>query len=285
MTYRFFKTTYSGDLKIDTYIRLMIILTIVISVLITTPLAAAGSELDDFEEAATMDQPQPDDEKDENDDDADDEDGNFLLDFFGIIFEETVSLFFIVIHDGAKMSLARVDESTGTVAAKIDIRQNGEPTLPFFQVDHKYLRVSPDINAVDNSLEIGYGPFGFKCRNTRFEEKKPADEMSLTQYHLLLRISGTRRQEFGLGIGALNIRGNEDNSGLSLTFPIKVYPKETFGVCLEPTFSWINGNSIRDYDLSVAYTKRYGSLELGYRFLEANGVDLDGPYIGLAVHY
>ncbi len=267
--------------------RFLIILAVIISIVAITPFAAA-SELDEFEEAATSDKTQQEDEhQDEQDDgdDRDDDDCNFFSHILGMIFETFIDVFCLVISDGAKKSLARVEESTETVSPKIEIRQTGEPTLPFFQLEHKYLRVDSDITAQDDSIELGYGPFGFNCRHTDFSEKKPSDELTLTQYHLLLRISATDTGEFGIGMGALTIHGNDDNSGFSLTFPIKIYPKESFGIRFKPTYSWINGNSIDDYDISLAYTKRYGSLQLGYRFLEANGVNLDGSYIGFAVHY
>lgn len=258
--------------------RLLIIFTIIIAILIVTPLAAA-SELDDFEEAATTDNEQKSDDQ-KKEEEEDDDDVNFFFDFYEIIFDVIFSVF-----DGTDKSLARIGESTETDLTKIDIRQTGEPTLPFFQLEHRYMRVSSDIKARDNSLEFGYGPYGFNCRNTGFYEKNPSDKLTLTQYHFLLRISATRSREYGIGVGRLAIRGNEDNSGSSLTFPMKFYPKESFGIRFTPTYSRINGNSIDDYDLSFAYTKRFGTIELGYRFLEANGVDLDGSYIGFALHY
>ncbi|NLY73918.1 MAG: hypothetical protein GX075_01275 [Firmicutes bacterium] len=81
------------------------------------------------------------------------------------------------------------------------------------------------------------------------------------------------------------IRGNDDHSGFSLTFPVELYPKDSFGVRFRPTFSWIKGNSIDEYDLSLVYTIRYASIQLGYRFLEANGEQLNGSYLGYAAHY
>jgi len=145
--------------------------------------------------------------------------------------------------------------------------------------------VNSDISALDDCLEFGYGPYAFKCRNTRFEEKNPSDNLDLTQYYFLLRMSVTRSREFGIGIGALNMRGNEDNSGFSLTFPIKIYPNQSFGIQFAPAYGWINGNSINDNDLALVFTKGYGSFKLGYSSVEANGKDLDGSYIGFALHY
>lgn len=264
MDYRSVKTR-----NLNEFLRLLIILTTIISILTITPPAAA-SDLDEFEEAAiTEDTKQESDDEDdeegkEDEDDEvyqslakdDDDDDSFLESVLGVFFEIIIGTFFSVIGDGAKMSLARVDEGAETDTAKVEIRRTGEPTLPFFQYEHKYLRVSSDINARDDSLEIGYGPFGFNCRHTDFSEENPSDELTLTQYHLLLRISRTSSGEFGVGIGSLVMRGNDDNSGLSLTVPIKFYPGDSFGVRFKPTYSWINGNAIDEYDVSLAYIKR-----------------------------
>jgi hypothetical protein len=98
-------------------------------------------------------------------------------------------------------------------------------------------------------------------------------------------MSAKRSLEFGLGIGTCNISGNEKNSGFSLTYPIKIYLNQSFGIRIKPTCNWINSNNINDTDLTLVFTKRFGTVELGYRFLEANGRDLDGAYIGFAYHY
>jgi hypothetical protein len=83
----------------------------------------------------------------------------------------------------------------------------------------------------------------------------------------------------------INLDGNEENSGFSLTFPLKIYPNESLGVKFKPTLNWIHGNFIHDNDLSLVLSQRFGTLELGYRFLAVNGVDLSGSYIGFALHY
>lgn len=150
---------------------------------------------------------------------------------------------------------------------------------------HKYLKVSSDIDARENGLELGYGPYGFSYRYTEFGEENPSDELTLIQYHLLLRISKRSSGEYGIGVGSLVMRGNEDNSGLSLTFPVKIYPRDSLGIRFKPTYSWINGNSIHEYDISLVYTRRYASIQLGYRFLESNGKDLNGSYLGFVAHY
>ena len=296
-----YRSVKSGDLK--GFLKVLIVFTVIISILTITPLAAA-SDLDEFEEAATSVKTQQgdddeDDDKDKKDkedkddgvsqslseDDDDDDDESFLEFIFGEFIEVIVEVLFMEIELGAKMSLARVDGEAEHEIGEVEIRRTGEPTLPFLQYEHNYFKVSSDIDARENGLELGYGPIGFSCRQTDYREKNPSDELTLNHYHLLFRISPSSSGELGLGIGSLVMDGNDDNSGFSITFPIKLYPSDSWGVRFKPTYSWINGNSIDEYDLSLAYTIRYASIQLGYRFLEAGGKELNGSYLGFAVHY
>lgn len=277
MNYRSVKTRKSKD-----YLKALIVFAVIISVLTITPLVAA-SNLDEFEKAATAEKTKQ--ESSAEDDQSEDDDSILEAVDEWVFFIVSLGTFFAVMDDGIEMSLARVDEDMETDTGEVEIRRTGEPTLPFFQYDHKYLKVNSDIDARENGLEVGYGPIGFSYRQTGFCEETPSDELTLTQYHLLLRISRKSSGEFGLGIGSLVMHGNDDHSGLSITFPIKLYPSDSLGVQFKPTYSWINGNSIDEYDLSLAYTIRYASIQLGYRFLEANGKELNGPYLGFSVYY
>ncbi|NLY73917.1 MAG: hypothetical protein GX075_01270 [Firmicutes bacterium] len=113
---------------------------------------AAASDLDKFEKAATTEKTKEQADKANDDDDDDD---SFLFNVFEAIFW-TISM----IYEGSRMSLARIEGDEGT-DAEVEIRRTGEATLPFFQYDHRYLRVNSDIDARDNGLEIGYGPYAF----------------------------------------------------------------------------------------------------------------------------
>ncbi len=261
---------------------LAIIFSVIILTFITTA-PASGSTLDEFETAATKDgsQQESDDQKQKDQDKNSSEDSLESFDFFMKIIGHII----YYTYEGTKMSYARVGGSTDIDPAKIEIRQAGEPTLPFYEVDYKYMYVNSEIIANDIGVQLGNGPLGFECRSTWFAERNPKDNLTLTQYHVLLRMSPNRSQEYGIGVGTLYLSGNGHHSGFSITFPIKFYPKHSFGIQFKPTYSWINGNLINDNDLSFVLTKKFGSIELGYRSLDTNGKSLNGSYIGLAWHY
>ena len=79
--------------------------------------------------------------------------------------------------------------------------------------------------------------------------------------------------------------GNDRNTGVSFTTPILFYPADWLGLEFRPTWSEINDNNIDDYDLSVRLGRKYLSARAGYRWMEAGDVSLDGPHIGLSIHF
>ncbi len=261
-------------------------LAIIFSVTILTFVATVpvlGSTLDEFETAATKDDSQQDshDQKKKDQDKNSSEDSLESFDFF----MEMLDYIFYFTCEGAKMSYARVGGATDIDPAKIEIRQTGEPTLPFYEIDYKYMRVNSDIIANDVGFELGNGPLGFECHSTFFSETNPKDNLTLTQYHVLLRISPNHSQEYGIGVGTLYLSGNGQHSGFSVIFPIKFYLNRSFGIQFKPTYSWINDNLINDNELSLVLTRKFVSIKLGYRSVDTNGKSLNGPYLGFAWHY
>lgn len=281
MIYCFTTNANLGKYIKHPFSKLLITIVIILSIFITVPPTNA-SDLDDFEEAATADHSELSSKKkkvkEKKRKKARAEDDWSLFDLFiGILDFELGNK----IND----TLARVKEPTEITAKNLTFRQIGEPTLPFFQLEPKYLSVNSDICALDYELELGYGPYALRCRHTSFAEISPRDRMDLTQYLLFLRLSTASSLEYGFGMGSIYLQGNNDHSGFLMYFPVKFYPYESFGFQFKPTMSWINNNLIEDYDLALVFFKQYYSIKLGYRFLRVYAENLDGAYFGLAFHY
>lgn len=164
-------------------------------------------------------------------------------------------------------------------------RSVGDPDLPFFRLDLNYQRVSSNIDGIDGRLEAGYGPYAAQVRHTRYEEKEPSEKLNFTSIHGLLRLSEDNRFEMGLGAGALLLDGERHTTGFSMTAPINWYPHRRIAIRAVPTISWLGGNSIGDYDISLGYTRQFFSIHSGYRWLRSGGVSIDGPYIGFSLYY
>jgi hypothetical protein len=237
----------------------------------SVPAAFAG-QLDAFEKAAIQRN-----DRDDSHRFADEDDG-----WLGQIFWDcTVGLLVV----GASASLARIQDDADPADSKIELRQKGEPTLPFLRADLHYQYVNSHVAALDGRLELGYGPVGLQYRHTHYWERHPSDSLGLSQIHGLFRVSGSRAFAVDLGFGAVILNGKDSNSGASVTLPICYYPWKNFGLRVRPTWSAIKGNVISDYDLSISYSIKFLSVEAGYRFNRVHDQRLDGPYIGLSFHY
>ena len=98
-------------------------------------------------------------------------------------------------------------------------------------------------------------------------------------------MSASESFQINVGVGSILLNGQNHNSGLSFTAPIFIYPNQTYGFRLYPTWSFINGNEIDDYDGSIEFVHKYYSLRLGYRRSGTNEKVLGGPYVGFTVFY
>lgn len=233
--------------------------------------------LDDFEEASTQ---KPSSSSGRSHDSHDESDDNDSV-FFDILFE----IFHGIFVYGGKSSLAHINGSDDPLYEHISIRETGAPNLPFIRGDVHYQWVDSDVYALDGRLEAGVGPMALQLRSTRFKESSPDDSLTITYVHGLFRMSGSRLFEWDLGLGSMSMEGNERHSGFSMTFPLSSYPFEHFGLRLVPTLSGINGNVIKDMDVSMALVYPFAAVQLGYRNIEANGVTLNGPYAGLSFYF
>lgn len=229
--------------------------------------------LGDFEKVATQqsDPPRAPDRRDATNDD-DDYWPFVVLDIIGDL-----------VSYGGRLSLARVQGDSDS--SQITPREIGSPDLPFFRVDFGYQDLESGVEAFDGRVEAGYGPVGLQYRLTHLQEGSTHEQLDLSYIHGLYRISGSDAFEIGIGLGQVLLEGEARNSGASLTVPINIYPLREFGIRLVPTWSDINGNSIRDLDGSIAYVKKYFSVRLGYREVQSHQEKLCGPYAGVSFHY
>jgi len=272
--------------KLITEIFWQVSMVLFVSCLFSTP--SFAGKLGDFEKDATTERHEKKTEKPEkktvryeektDDDQIDSCIGSCIGSCLGEIIRETIGY---GLYLGGKESFKRVNG----YGPGIQKRAEGEPTIPFFRADYNYQDVDSDVHAWDLRLEAGYAAFGFQFRNTRYKESSPNDELNVYQYLGLFRISGSEKWESDLALGALTIAGNNNNSGFSLSCPVQFHPYKLVGFHFRPSWSWINGNSIGDYDLGIILTYKYVSLQSGYRWFKSANAALNGPYVGISAHY
>jgi hypothetical protein len=187
---------------------------------------------------------------------------------------------------GGPLSWERVQpRESANLSPGLMPRQHGEALISFARIDVAYQFVESDVDALDYRAEFGYGPFAIQTRYTCHQEKEPPDELDVSQLHFLYRMSFGNTLEMDMGVGRMTLTGNDRNSGFSFTMPILYHPKESAGVEFRPTWGWIRGNTIGDYDLSVLIGRRHGSLRVGYRWFAGPEESLNGPHVGLSLRY
>ena len=173
----------------------------------------------------------------------------------------------------------------------------GEATVPYVRVDYNWQSVDSDTDANDVRVELGYKLLAFHGRSTMYSNKALGQDMAINQYYGVVRYGGYRPDflpgtfEAGIGVGISQLKledsiGTLDESGMALTFPLKYYPVEWFGVEFRPAwYTWLQGNRVGDYDLSASFGHRYVQVRAGYRWLITGDENLDGPYAGVSVSF
>jgi len=206
----------------------------------------------------------------------------FLGEVFGELFG---AIFFYGLFAGGQDSVARINSENNLDVVPRDL---GEPLIPFMRFDTHYQWVDTDIYALDFRFEGGWGPFGFGFRRTKYNEKVKnynKDELYTSQLEFLYRMSSSPHFEFDIGIGALYVNGDKDTSGTSVSLPVLIYPIKNIGIEFRPTWTSINGNSVRDYDGCLVFRTSYVSIKGGYRTVNVENESLNGPYVGVSIYF
>jgi hypothetical protein len=216
--------------------------------------------------------------------------GSFMSDFWGWL----VMAPFAYRHDDPSSSI-NVEE-TGWADESPSIYPRHEPgqaTAPYVRVDYNF-QWADDVDAHDGRIELGYKLLAFHARMTQYTDTTDFT-LDVRQYYAVLRYGGHRPDflpgtfEFNFGLGVAHHTGDieeEDSSG-AVTFGIKYYPVEWFGMEFRPAWYRWENITIRDYDLSASVGYRYLQLRGGYRWLWDQGVvDVQsGFYTGVSVSF
>jgi hypothetical protein len=251
--------------------------------------AAQAGKLDKFEKDATKDRPRHRDRDDYRDHHhygygwpwdrhdyhrRDSDDNGIPLDFaispIGTGLANSMEL-----ANGMRLNLDR----------SLALRELGDPVIPYFRVDTAYQDVSSDIEAKDFYGQLGYGALGVDLRYTEFTEEQPKDTLDLLWVHALARMSYYKHLEIDMGVGMVQMKGNDRTEGFSFTMAALFYPMDWWGVELRPTFAELNDNTLTDLDLSLHLRYSVGGVKFGYRWLKSENLELKGPYAGVVLRF
>jgi len=255
--------------------------------LFISPVTQSGA-LDDFESDATKKRSsdsssntahRTSSSKSDKDDDCDSITGCLL----GAIFEGTFRFVLYVAAEGGRLSTDRMQpypRREGVIP-----RNKGDILLPLFRFDTHIQSASKGVIGKDLRAEFGNGPFAFQIRRSLYQESNPSDEMTLTQWHALYRMSLGNSINLNLGLGHSQLKGNAENSAVSFTFPLYVQASKRFSWEIKPSLSNFNGSGVWDFDMAGLLTEKNYSLMLGIRRLSSLAQSISGPYLGFSFHY
>ncbi len=248
--------------------------------LIVPPLTQAG-RLSDFEESATSnkeDNGAAESHDNDNDNDDDDDDDQY---YYEDDYEDGL-------HSSSRKGSfagARTSTRRSLNLARSSDRTAGEHSLPTLRADVAYQNVDSDVEAVDLRLDIGIDFGAFHYSEVNYKEEDTGDKLQLSYYHVVYRHQFSPELEWHVGGGVVGLGGEDVNTGGSLTSQLTYRPLDWLAVEFRPTWSSINDNSIRDYDLGVHFGRKFAFMKAGYRWVQSGDTNLDAVYIGASFRY
>lgn len=160
-------------------------------------------------------------------------------------------------------------------------RDNGDVLLPFLRYDFSRQYVSGAIFALDNRVEVGYGPLGAMFEKYAFFDQSANASLTFYRQMLLYRASTSRTFELDLGAGQTVMYGTLRAPLGSFSAPVKLRVAEAVTIEFIPTWSGV----INDYETALHWGGQFASLKVGYRYLSSPGANLKGPFAGLALYF
>ena len=163
-------------------------------------------------------------------------------------------------------------------------RDRGQVALPIFRLDLDTQYVYKNINSLDYQLEFGIGAFAASYRQSHFREDNNGerDKLRIEQAFLLYRMRFARSFELDFGVGNYQLRSDNEVNDLAVTLPMRWYPVKNIGAEFRPTW---NFNGVSDHQLLVIAGWEHFKFRAGYHWLEMKSKNLNGPFVGISLHY
>ena len=240
-----------------------------------------AQELGEFEESFNKEQEKEDEESNETQ--ISEDEGSDSV-FGQVIFKIIGKLFWYTLIAGGAYSYERMQPEYHSLVYP---RAAAEPLIAILRTDTSFQIMDLELFALDQRVEIGYGPFGAAGRYSYYFETDSPSELHLWQAHLLYRMSILNLIEFSPGIGGFGMFGQYENDGLSLTAPIRLNIARTVSLEILPVLNiYPNGATGSDLDIAVLLDFLQVKPRLGYRQLSSSGGALiKGFYGGLTFVY
>lgn len=241
---------------------------VLITTLLSTPCVAG--RLDDFEsglEKPKASQPQYGREAQSTDKGFL---GGLIEEVFIKPFSETIVDFFQVIFGSSAQASFLLQEQ----------HLEGDARLPVLQVELFTQQVDPDLYALDLRSQLGYGPYLIMTQVSGYQERHPRDALVAARWGVGGRYTYGDYLQSQVLVGALQFSKNNVTTRAWLATPVSIMLGR-YAFEYRPTFA----DGVTEHDIAVHYNRRFWSAELGYRALSNASATLEGPYLGIGMHW
>ncbi|WP_419659865.1 hypothetical protein [Desulfosarcina variabilis] len=161
-----------------------------------------------------------------------------------------------------------------------------DSTYFHFRADAAYRFVDKNIYAWDFHVEMCYSVFGISISDSEYYEDEPANELRLTYVHGFLHLPPiTDSVDLNVAAGSVTMKGDESNSGYSISLPVRINLRKYLFLEVRPVWSWIHHSPIKDCEVCITAGHENISAKVGYRFVASENESLDGPFIGLTFKF
>lgn len=166
-------------------------------------------------------------------------------------------------------------------------RKTGEPLIALFRTDSALQIIQPDLYALDERLEAGYGAFGAAGRFTLFFETDTPSKIYLWNAHLLYRMSIADAAEISPGLGIFGMTGDNGYQGFSLTLPVRINIDRRFSFEMVSTFNFYPSGAVgTDFEGALMLDWSGINPRIGWRsYGSSGGGYLQGLFGGLTLVY
>lgn len=220
-------------------------------------------------------------EQDDPDEEWDDEDEGISK----VMIKLFARLMWYIFLSAGNYSNERMDPSDD-LWYQIKPREKGEPLIPIIRSDSALGMLSLQMYSLDQRIELGYGALALSGRYTLFFETDNSFRLHLWESYIHYRMSLGSFIEFSPGAGVFGMLANSEYSGLSLSFPLRLYLRDYASFEIISGFNFYPSGVIGvDTDLSILIDLGNIYPRFGYRRYGSDYSALDTFYAGLTLVY
>ncbi len=185
------------------------------------------------------------------------------------------------LHGAIPVDEARLTEGAAQTSAAV------APLITFGHLHLATQQLDDGVRGERLELLAGLEFLHARLRQSRFVEHSAGatDRLALTQMDAGFNLGalGHKGGAVGLGIGLVQLKGDQEHWGSEVTLPLTWGANDLLGVALEGDYITLGEAHLVDLDAALNLRREHLLLRLGYRSLRNGDEVLEGPYVGVGL--